>query len=92
MDTNKSASSIPKYSTFEDFDVFGGKSDISKEEYMQATFRTSDMVNGDARFMAKSELLGSSGSELIGQKQVLATPVEKKEIALTQKENNEAAL
>ena len=86
------ASSIPSYGTYEDYDVLGGKSKESQQEYMQATFYTSDMTDGDARFKAKAELLGSSGSEILGQEEVLETKKEDEMETNTAKQVKEAAL
>jgi hypothetical protein len=72
------ASSIPKIATYEDYDVLSGKAVLSRDEYKNASFHTSDMTEGDAKFKQVAELIGSSGSELLGQEEANETGAEKK--------------
>jgi hypothetical protein len=92
MDVEKKASVIPKHVTYSDFDPLTGGSDASKEDYFQSTFHTSDQVDGDAIFKTKADLLGSSGSELLGEKDEEETATEASEIANTKAQTKEAAL
>lgn len=60
-----SASNVPSYTNYEDFDVFSGGKGLSQKDYMNATFHTSDMMDGDDRFkMAADNIQGVPSSLL----------------------------
>ena len=86
------AGGIPKHVTFEDFDPLMGKTDVTKEDYFQATFHTSDMEDGDAVFKGKATLMEGSASEILGQEEKLETEAEKSKEAATLAQVKAAAL
>ena len=66
--------SNPSIKSFEDFDVqSGGKNELGRDAYKNATFTTTGEVS-DARAAKKAELMGSSIGELQGEAKAAAQP------------------
>jgi hypothetical protein len=88
--TEDSASAVPSYTSFEDYDVFSGG--LTQSEYMTSTFHTSAMSGGDASFKSKAELLGGSGSSLLSDAGMNQTPEDDSEESKTKEQATKAAL
>lgn len=90
-DAIDSASTIPKYTTADDFDVFSGANGLGQEAYMNASFHTSDM-NSDARFVRKADEMQGDGMRLMNGAYQFATTEEKTGLTKLNAQEKEAAL
>jgi hypothetical protein len=88
---NEGKAGIPSIRSYEDFDVLSGYDGLGREEGKKSTFFTS-LTESDAAFEKKADLMGTSGSTLNAQEEVLETEVEKKEESDTMKEEKESSL
>jgi hypothetical protein len=71
----------PGIKSFEDYDVFGGKYEMSRDDYKESTFHNASQEDGDPTFNAKAKLLNVTGSELFEESEKKRTNVEQKEEA-----------
>lgn len=82
---------IPSITSFEEFDVFNGKPELSRAEYKKATFTNSDTVT-DARFEQKAKLLETTGAVIMADADGSETTTDKAMQATTLKESKEASV
>jgi hypothetical protein len=71
----------PGIKSFEDYDVFGGKYEMSRDEYKESTFHNATQEDGDASFKAKADLMDTGGGLLLEESVKKRTNVEEKEEA-----------